>query len=216
MRRSIRWLAVSALVFAAMALAVVLFHGAALRAVGQWLVAVDPPAPVDAIVVLAGGTPVREVEAAKLFERGLAPRVVLSRAAMSTTHLRLLRLGIRPHDYQTEARMVLERRGVPTAAIVALREVVLITETELRLVHQTAVAYGYRRVILVTSLDHTRRVRLIWSRLPGRRVEALLHAGANEGFSPDSWWRYRRTFELVLHEYLGILAITLGVSHLLE
>jgi uncharacterized SAM-binding protein YcdF (DUF218 family) len=104
---------------------------------------------------------------------------------------------------------------VPSEAIVSLTEVVPITETEMRVVQQAAAAAGYRRVILVTTPDHTRRVKMIWTRLPNG-VHAAVHASTRSGFSPDDWWRRRRTAEVVLHEYLGIGAIALGISGWLE
>jgi uncharacterized SAM-binding protein YcdF (DUF218 family) len=190
--------------------------GPLLRSMGRWLIVSEPLAPADAIVVVAGGTPGREREAAELFKRGLAPRVIVSRPSMTGGHVALMRFGIRAHTFQEEARLALEKFGVPSEAIVSLTELVPITEAEMRVVHQTAAAAGYRRVILVTSPDHTRRVRMIWTRLPSNGVHAAVHASTRSGFSADDWWRRRRTFEVVMHEYLGIGAIALGVSSWLE
>jgi uncharacterized SAM-binding protein YcdF (DUF218 family) len=196
--------------------AAVALHVPLLRLVGGWLVVDDPLSPADAIVVLAGGTPGREIEAAALYRRGLAPRVVLSRPVTPPNHLALMKLGIRAHDWPTEARLVLQGEGVPATAIVALQTVVKRTEAELAVVHETARASGYRRLILVSSSDHGRRLSMIWARQPRPRVEALVHSVHDASFAPDRWWRERRMFELVLHEYLGILALSLGISHLMN
>lgn len=211
-----RWLTAALVALAILAVAAVVLHAPVLRILGAWLVVDDRLTPADAIVVLAGGTPNREIAAAALFRQGLAPRIILSRAATLSHHAALMKLGLRPHDWQTEARLVLEGQGVPPPAIIALQEPVKITETELRLVYETGRASGYRRVILVTSSDHSRRVGMIWARQSGARVEGLLHAVPDESFSPDRWWQDRRMFELVLHEYLGILALALGISHLMK
>jgi uncharacterized SAM-binding protein YcdF (DUF218 family) len=188
---------------------------AVLRHLGHGLVAVDPLARADAIVVLAGGTPFRETAAAALYREGWAPRVLLTRAAPSAQHRGLMRLGLREHDYQTEARLVLEKSGVPRAAIVLAPEVTRITEVELALAYHRARASGWRRVILVTSLDHTRRVKAIWERQPGPRVEGLVRPVPRDWFDPDQWWEDRRMAETLLHEYLGLAALRLGLSHLL-
>jgi hypothetical protein len=37
---------------------------------------------------------------------------------------------------------------------------------------------------------------------------------ARERFPFDDWWRRRRAAESVLHEYLGLLVLSLGISHL--
>ncbi len=202
-------------VVAALALlgaAAVLAHGPILRSVGRALIVEDPLGRADAIVVVAGGTPSREAAAAVLFREGWAPRIILSNQFTPDRVRELIALGIRRTDLQGEARLALEKHGVPAAAIVALGEPVRITETELRLVRETAQARGYGRVILITSPLHTRRVRLIWSREAQGRIEGLVVGARGEEFTVDGWWRRRRMAEAVLHEYLGLLAIYLGVS----
>jgi hypothetical protein len=54
---------------------------AGFRNVGRWLVHEDALSPADAIFVLSGGTPWRAEEAARVFRRGYAPEVWVSRPA---------------------------------------------------------------------------------------------------------------------------------------
>ena len=100
---------------AALAMATLAFvaHGPALRWIGQALVVEDPLARVDAIVVVAGATPSREEAAARLYRDGLAPAVVLSNQFTPDRVRDLIALGARRFDYQGEARVVLEKHGVP-------------------------------------------------------------------------------------------------------
>ena len=215
MTRRSRWL-LGTLVALAGAVAPAAAHAPLLRSLGAWLVVEDPLAAADAIVVVAGSTPTNEEAAAALYRAGWAPRVILSKAVMPARHIRLMHLGVRPLDFQGEARAALQKSGVPSGAIVLVSEAALITESELRLVHALARREGYRRVILVGSADHTRRLRMIWARETGGQIEGLLHPVRDETFSPEEWWRKRRMAELVLHEYLGIAAIALGISDLMK
>jgi uncharacterized SAM-binding protein YcdF (DUF218 family) len=105
---------------------------------------------------------------------------------------------------------------VPPDRIVALTAPAGTTETELRLDHQAALAEDYHRVILVTSPPHTRRVKLIWSRQSPGHLEAIVRAAKSEDFTMEEWWHKRRAAEILLHEYLGILAFLLGVSSLMR
>jgi len=207
-RRALRWAAV----LVVLALATVLGHAPAFRWLGTALVVEDPLQPADAIVVLAGGIPVREAAAAALYRGGLAPRVVVSNQHTPSRVNELIRMGIRAHDFQGESRLVLERHGVPPTALVLLREPVEITETELRLVGLVAQEQGWRRVILVTSPQHSRRVRLVWGRQAPAGIEALVTLAPEDGFEVDGWWRKRREAEAVLHEYLGLAALYLRIS----
>lgn len=128
----------------------------------------------------------------------------------------LMSLGIRAHDIQAEARLVLERHGVPSEALVLLPEPVDFTEAELRLVGLAAQARGWRRVILVTSPQHSRCVKLVWQRGAGLGIEGLVVLAQEEDFLVDGWWLKRRQAEAVLHEYLGLAAIYLNISRFLN
>ena len=207
--RATRLLAAAALAVVALAL---FAHAPALRMIGHALVVEDPLAKADAIVVVAGGIPTREEAAAALYRDGLAPSVLLSNQFTPERVRALIALGARHLDYQGESRVVLEKRGVPAQAIVALPTPVKTTEAELKVVGEAARARGWRRVILVTSPQHSRRVRLVWSREAPPEIEALVRPVQEDEFLGDDWWRKRRQAEAVLHEYLGLAAIYLGIS----
>jgi len=208
-----RGLAVAALVVIAL---VVVGHAPVLRLIGRALVVEDPVAKADAIVVVAGGTPSREEAAARLFREGLAPDVVLSNQFTPDRVRQLITMGARRFDYQGESRVVLEQRGVPAQAIVALSQPVKTTEAELKVVGEAARSRGWRRVILVTSPQHSRRVKLVWSRQAPADIESIVRIAQDDDFLDGDWWRKRREAEAILHEYLGLAAIYLGISPLLK
>jgi uncharacterized SAM-binding protein YcdF (DUF218 family) len=193
-----------------------LAHRPLLRATGQALVVDDPRERADAIVVVAGSTPSREETAAGLYREGWAPRVLVSRQFVPGRTQRLIDMGIRRLDFQGESVAALEKYGVPRDAIVALDQPVEITETELRAVAAAARDHGWRRLILVTSSFHTRRVQVIWRRESGGAIDARLATVPDECGAGDAWWRRRRCSEAVLHEYLGLLALYLHVSSLMR
>jgi len=192
-------------------------HRPLLRPVASALVVEDPIGPADAIVVVAGGTPSRERAAADLYRKQLAPRVVISRPYTSANLRELQTLGVRPLDQQGESKLALEKYGVPADRIIAVADPARTTEPELDLVHRLARADGYRRVILVTSAQHTRRVKLIWARASRKSgIGSIVLPVPDSEFNVERWWRSRRAAETVLHEYLGLAAIYLGVSQLLR
>lgn len=214
--RARRRLAVAALLAAALVVLAVAAHRPALRLIGRALVVEDALAPADAIVVMAGGIPTREATAAGLHRRGWAPVVVLSNDFTPDRVRELIALGVRRLDYQGESRLALEKYGVPPDAIVALSVPVKTTEAELRLVAEAARARGWRRIILVTSPEHSRRVKLVWTREASVGIEGLVALVKEDDFPGDGWWRKRRQAEAVLHEYLGLAAIYLRVSKYLN
>jgi len=178
----------------------------ALPALGTWLVVADALAPSDAIFVLEGRTPSREVEAAALYHRGLAPMVGLSRVRDPQSLARHL---ARQPPVQDLARGVLVNLGVPARAILRLDPEVQNTVEELVAIADVSGARGFRRVILVTSPAHTRRVRIIWDARAGS-ITALLHPTSYETFDARRWWRSRHGVETMLHELGGIANFRLG------
>jgi uncharacterized SAM-binding protein YcdF (DUF218 family) len=201
------------LALAVAALAVLVWHAPILRSIGAWLRVEDSLERADAIVVLAGGTPRREATAAALWREGWAPRIIISRPFERPDLRELIDLGIRRFDLQGEAREALKTYGVPADRIIAIPDISRTTEPELALVRDAARAHDYRRLILVSSPEHTRRVKIIWSRLSPAGPHAIV-VPARELFPFEDWWRRRRAAESVLHEYLGHLVLALGISHL--
>ena len=212
-----RWVAGVLIAVAVLTVLVTVFHRPLLRQVPAALVVEDRIEHSDAIVVVAGGTPSREMRAATLFREGWAPRVIISRPAITSSIQELMALGVRPLDLQGESRLTLSKYGVPADRITAIRTTARTTEPELRLVHEAARTHGYRRVILVTSPQHTRRVKVIWSRESRESgIEGIVLAAPTDEFTVDDWWRRRRVTEGLLHEYLGLMALYLGISPLMR
>lgn len=187
-------------------------HGPVLRAVAYALVVEDALADADALVVVAGGSPFREQAVADLFKQGWAPRVIVSRPVNPPSVAALLEMGVRRLDARGESHAALLRLGIPAAAIVTVERTAQNTEDELAVVRQEARAAGWRRLILVSSPDHTRRVKTIWYRHGADGIQAIVRASPYGPFPRDGWWRERRMAERVLHEYLGLTALYLGVS----
>jgi uncharacterized SAM-binding protein YcdF (DUF218 family) len=171
-----------------------------------WLVVADPLVPSDAIFVLEGRTPSREVEAAALYHRRLAPVVGISRARDALAVARgLARLPSGPEVAST----ALTNLGVPSSAVLRLDREVQNTMEEVAMIADVCRARGFRRVILVTSPTHTRRVRSIWDARV-QDVAALVHPSSYETFDARRWWRSRHGIEVVVHELGGIFNFRLG------
>jgi uncharacterized SAM-binding protein YcdF (DUF218 family) len=187
-------------------------HAPVLRAVAGALIVEDALADADALVVVAGGAPFRERAVADLFMQGWAPRVIVSRPVNPAPVAALVEMGVRPLDLQGESRAALLHFGVPAAALVTINQTAQVTEDELALVRQEARSRGWRRLILVSSPEHTRRVKTIWYRRGSNGVGAIVRASPYGNSPRDGWWRERRMAERVLHEYLGLAALYLGVS----
>jgi uncharacterized SAM-binding protein YcdF (DUF218 family) len=177
-----------------------------LRQMGPYLEIDEPLMPAAAIVVLAGGFPGREREAADLYRAGLAPTIVIAREAQNREAWWRAVGGRTTTDLQ---RDVLIRGGVSQQAILVPDGEAVATLDELELVHQ-ALPEADGPVILVTSAYHARRVQLTWRHLTDDRPHAIMRVTRHEAFDATRWWQDPRSARAVLREYVGLLDAWLG------
>ncbi len=185
-----------ALFAAASVLALLVYLRPAL--LGQALVVSDPLERADLIYVLAGdffGS--RVLLGADLGARGYAPRVLLS--------------GGRYGD-QYEGDMAINfavEHGYSRSLFCPVRLDATSTIDEARAMGPVFTRMGARKIILVTSNFHSRRVALVFRLfLPGLRFR--VEAAPDLKFDPNSWWKTQPGRDLLLSEYkklLGTLAM---------
>lgn len=155
-----------------------------LGAVGRALIVEDPLHPADAILVLGGESRKghRVMHAAGLYQRGLAPLLVLSGTP----------IGFRTHEAEIMQRHA-ESLGVPADRILAVMHDAESTREEAGEVVPVLKARGLKEVILVTSNYHTARAKRIFEKVAGPEGPRFLASPARDGlFDPDGWWMRRR------------------------
>jgi uncharacterized SAM-binding protein YcdF (DUF218 family) len=204
-RRTLRYCAGVALGAALLAL----FHVPLLRIIGLFLVVEDSLRPAAVIVVLGGQSPFREIEAARLFSQGWAPKVMLVPGRVREEQEALSELGFKITEGWEISRHVLLKLEIPPAAIIVPEGRAEGTVEELKVVAE-ATAGHKKPVILVSSKYHTRRVRLTWNHVTGRASTAIVRAASRDPFDPARWWRERRFVLSVVREYLGIVHVYAG------
>ena len=175
-----------------------------LRIMGSFLVVEDRLQPAAAIVVLGGQTPFREMEAARLFAQGWAPKLIVTPGALWEEEQALSELGIRVPEGWEISREVLLKKGVPSSAIIISKGRAEGTLEELKLAFNT-IGPVNKPVILVSSKFHTRRVSLTWSYVTRGEPAAIVRAAEGDPFDSARWWRERRFVLSVVREYLGLI-----------
>jgi len=173
-----------------------------LPAAGRFLVEADPPAPADAIVVLAGSYPDRILEGVALYKEGLAPRILICREPETAGFRRVSELGVKiPRGYEIN-RMVAEQLGVPPAAVEILDRGGDSTYGEAQAVLAEVVRRGYTSILLVTSKYHTRRAAEIYRFLAAGQVKIIAQPARDDDFQSERWWRDRISSRRLIIEYL--------------
>lgn len=186
------------------ALAFVAFRGA-----GRWLVREDALAPADEIVVLSGSMPVRAEEAARIFRMGYANAVWVSQP--DSPRQELESEGIHYEGEEDFNRAVLLHDGVPAADIHILPQPIVNTEDEIREISGWMRRDGRTSVLIVTSPQHTRRVRALWKKLAGNDQRLIVRGAPQDPFDAAHWWRNTHDALAVVREFLGLLNVWLGL-----
>jgi uncharacterized SAM-binding protein YcdF (DUF218 family) len=181
----------------------------AVRGAGRWLIREDPPSHADLIVVLSGGMPYRAEAAAKVFLDGDAPEVWVSRPESPAPDL--LARGIHFVGEEEYNRDILIALGVPESALHVFPETIVDTEQEVDEVAREMRDAGKTSVIIVTSPQHTRRVRALWHQLVGDNLKMTVRAAWEDPFDADHWWRNTRDAHSVVREYLGLVNVWAGL-----
>jgi uncharacterized SAM-binding protein YcdF (DUF218 family) len=188
----------------------VLLAPLALARVGKWLMVDDPLQSARAIVVFGGGLPFRAMEAARVYQQGLAREVWLTQEVIYPEDLALARLGIAPPAEYEYNRRVLERLGVPREAIRLLDGRNANTAEEVRTIARELKARAGDRVILITSKYHARRVKVIWHAFFGNHPEAIVRYTPDDPFEPDRWWHNTQDALAVSREVFGLINAWVG------
>ena len=182
---------------------------------GHWLVAESDLQEADAVVVLLGGTPERELEAADVYNNGYAQKIILSRFA---THSRKLLDSFRiemPSGSENTVS-VLRQLGVAAEHIVIAPGTNSSTRGEARAVANYLGQHPHiGSVILVTSPPHMRRASMTFKRefrKLDRRVDIIARPSSHSDFEPKHWYRCRQHIRRVLMEYLKIAGWATGFS----
>jgi len=179
------------------------------RNAGHWLVREDALGPADVIVVLSGGLPYRALGAADIYESGYAPEVWVSYPVGPQQELS--RLGIHFVGEEEYDREILVREGVPGNSVKILPSQLINTEEEVEEIVREMQAQGKHTVIIVTSPEHTRRVRALWNALVGQEPKAIVRGAPTDPFDADHWWRNTPDSLAVTREFLGLMNVWFGL-----
>jgi len=196
----------AALVLLLLLLVMAFFAG---RHMGHWLIREDALEHADVIVVLSGGLPYRAEGAADIYKTGYAPEVWVSLPA--GPQRQLSQLGIHFVGEEEYSREILVHEGVPETKIAIFSGEVVNTEQEVEEIASEMRAQGKHTVIIVTSPEHTRRVRALWNSIAGKEVKAIVRGTPTDPFDADHWWRNTPDSLAVMRESLGLLNVWAGL-----
>jgi hypothetical protein len=171
-----------------------------LRAAGRALVADDAIVPADIIVVSTGAGGAGALEAADLVHGGVAARVaVFADPPDPVVDREFLRRGIPYED--AAARSIRQLGALGVAAIEVIPRAVAGTDDEGEALPQWCVQRGFRSVVVVTTADHSRRLRRVLRRsMRDHPTKVIVRSTRYSAFDPDRWWQTRESTRIEIIE----------------
>ncbi len=172
-----------------------------LMGIFDFLVIDDELSTADVILILNGDTTVRPMKAHELYQRKLAPKIVIARAEDSLA----VQMGAYPNVTDSNIT-TMERLGVPASAIEQLQVPGGVTSTldEARALQTYAAQHPVRRVIVVTNELHSRRAKFILQKVLGK-TQVLMATIPDRKYGIANWWKNEDGIIGCQNEYIKLL-----------
>jgi hypothetical protein len=194
---------------AATAISIQAVRSSVLRTVGWALVAEDPVGQADVIVIPASESDAGILEAADLVRGGSATRVAIFDDPPDDVEREFIRRGV---AYEDPASVALRRLGsLGIENVERIPKSLAGTEEEARVLPAWCRTRQLHSVIVISTADHSRRVRRVFNRAVERGdVKITVRVARHSEFRPDRWWQTRdgtRTAIVELQKLLLDLAL---------
>ena len=184
----------------------ILLGGLGLCLAGYWLVLDEEPVKSDAIIVL-GGSVARPLHAADLFHKGYAPVIYVGVPMIHDQTENLEKIDVRIVRDEERYKEILLKKKVPEKAITFFGSCHISTVEEAESLKRVI---GDRplRLLIVTSLYHTRRAKAIFRGIMPNS-EICMVATPYEKFA-RKWWTEKKSALAVVLETAQPLFYHLG------
>ena len=146
--------------------------------------------PADIIVVAVGADGAGVLEAADLVRRGIATRVGVFPDPPDEVNREFIRRGI-PYEDRA-ARSIRQLKALGVVTVEQAPNTAAGTDEESDILPAWCDQRQFRSVIVVTTSDHSRRLRRVLVRaMQGRDTKLTIRSSRYSQFDPDRWWQTR-------------------------
>ncbi len=183
-----------------LALATYLLRRPILRGIAGFLEKTDYPAQVDAAFVLSGAAKERTAMALTLYP-SYTPQLITTGGVVSQS---LQAMGI--HYTESEVmRDALLNGGVDSLHVSILPKGTSTFE-ESEAILGYCLTKGYRRIMVISSLHHTRRINGVFrKKFRNAGIEILIQGATPIEYDPASWWLDEDGLIFVVNEYAKLM-----------
>lgn len=173
---------------------------------GEWLIVEHKPQKADLIVCLGGPGVGNSLASIDAYKKGLAPYIFRAKE-LKPDGLDYLKEKVKNYPTRFDRfTLVVEGFGIPTRVIFSPRERVGSTIEEARLVRSFVLAKGFRSIIVITSLLHSRRAWLTFKKVfKNDNIKIISLPSHYQLFNPKDWWTKRKYTKELIIEYQKLI-----------
>ena len=173
---------------------------------GQYLIVEHESQKADLIVCLGGAGVGNSLAVVDVYQKGLAPYIFKAKE-LKPDGLDYLKRRVENYPTQFDLfTMVTEGFGIPAEAILSPDMRVGSTIEEANLVRAFVLDKGYKSIIVVTSLIHSRRAYLTFRRVfKDSEVKLISLPSHYQQFNPKDWWKNRTYAKELIIEYQKLI-----------
>jgi uncharacterized SAM-binding protein YcdF (DUF218 family) len=185
------------------------FHERILIGLGKYLVYEEPLEKCDAIMILAGDSTERVIEAADLYNSGWAKKIIIPLEPTPQIWPEIERRKLPIRNPKEETEYILVSMGIDKNDIIYPEKMTDRTIEEAFALKTLTKQYpGFRCVITVTSRYHTKRASKIFNSVFNNSgLKIITHATTFDDFSPTDWWKRPRYVRNIINEYIKLLTM---------
>lgn len=193
-------------IFIALYFVVTLYRIPLLTALGRYLIVEHEAEKADVIVCLAGKNVERSLAVVDAYRKGLAPYIFMAKKSKPDGFEYLTKkVRTYPADFDLFTS-IMEGFQIPEKVILSPVDRVDNTLDEARLVHKFVLERGFKSLILITSLTHSRRAWLTFTKVfkdDGIKIISL--PSHYQLFNPKDWWKKRKCIKDLVLEYQKVI-----------
>ncbi len=189
-------------VMTALALIGIIFKVQIAKGLGNYLIYEDTLTQVDAAFVLSGMPTERLPYGVKVYKEGQTPLLIATGEHIDPD---LETLGIMLTDAALAQKALVEKYGVDSTDIIILEEGTSTFE-ESEVILGFAKAQGYKRIMIVSSKFHTRRIKNVFKKkFAAKGIETVIRGAQSEDYEINQWWISEQGLIFVNNEYLKLI-----------
>jgi len=178
---------------------------------GEYLVVEHKAQRADLIVCLAGEGVENALAAVDAYKKGFAPYIFRAKE-FKPDGLDYLRERIKEYPTNFDLfTLALEGFGIPEEAILSSEDRVGSTIDEARLVRKFVLDRGFKSLIVISTLTHSRRAWLTFKKVfKDDDIKMISLPSHYQLFNPKDWWTKRKYTKELIIEYEKLIYYTLA------